>query len=447
MFSSFASKLLNTLEQSAETLKSNIVPNVSSTNDTYFKSADGSLYGFRVLHVEPSSPAASSGLEPWFDYIIGINNHELTTNPLANDLQYSPYNYQNQFVNNQLLPDYASFLDEINNSIGTSITLTVWSAKGGTTRQIYFPIDQNNDILDEINIHSSTNSLQNNNTGNNNNNINIKFNKIGISFQLTSLVSATYVYHVIEIQKNSPAYHAKLIPHSDYIIGIENGLLATGGEDLFGRVITSIYNRNPSNSTINLLVYNHDFDLIRHVKIKPNNNWGGSGLIGCSVAYGYLHRIPQIINGNDNDNDNNIANNNDINDINDINHNPDSNINSYIQPNIGSNINNDYENQYNQYINQNNTIDNTPFIPSQLISPPPPPSQSITNPSLPPLSSLPLTTQRLPTSRRKKRNSLSKNKNVDLSSYFEEQINKSHQVDGDVKHDKIDSLPPPPKKK
>ncbi|CAH8299194.1 unnamed protein product, partial [Schistosoma turkestanicum] len=43
---------------------------------------------------------------------------------------------------------------------------------------------------------------------------------------------------------------------------------------------------------IQLYVYNSQLDSCREVHLKPDSNWGGNGLLGCDIGYGYLHRIP-----------------------------------------------------------------------------------------------------------------------------------------------------------
>ena len=43
---------------------------------------------------------------------------------------------------------------------------------------------------------------------------------------------------------------------------------------------------------LRLYVYNHEFDVLRPVTITPSRGWGGSGLLGCVLGFGALHRIP-----------------------------------------------------------------------------------------------------------------------------------------------------------
>ncbi|KAL7425038.1 hypothetical protein Q5752_000726 [Cryptotrichosporon argae] len=44
---------------------------------------------------------------------------------------------------------------------------------------------------------------------------------------------------------------------------------------------------------LRLYVYSADLDNLREVVVIPNEKWGGSGLLGCGVGYGILHRIPR----------------------------------------------------------------------------------------------------------------------------------------------------------
>ncbi|KAG0018911.1 Golgi reassembly-stacking protein 2 [Entomortierella chlamydospora] len=89
----------------------------------------------------------------------------------------------------------------------------------------------------------------------------------------------------LDITPESPAEEAGLRAHSDYIIGTPLGV--TRGEgDLYELIEEHIGEPLP------LHVYNADTDQVREVVIVPNEDWGGEGLLGCDVGYGYLHRLP-----------------------------------------------------------------------------------------------------------------------------------------------------------
>lgn len=77
---------------------------------------------------------------------------------------------------------------------------------------------------------------------------------------------------------------AGLKPFSDYIIGSDSILHES--EDLFNLI------ENHDGVNLKLYVYNFEDDVCREVTITPNSHWGGEGLVGCGIGYGYLHRIP-----------------------------------------------------------------------------------------------------------------------------------------------------------
>jgi hypothetical protein len=262
---SFASKLVRSIEHSAETIIGGDDQSLAAlASDSYFTHAQGSSHGFRVLSVDNGSPTHAQGLlTSWFDYIVGINGHEIPTN-------YSAHH--------TLVPNYHHFITMIAASTNNTVEFQVWSAKGGTLRTVRLPItavsdgpgDDNNEDDEDGSV------LQQR-----------AFEQLWISLQWTPLYTATFVYHVLQIHPNSPAQRAGLVEHSDYIIGAQDGLLATGGEDLLGRVTAS-----KKNHPLELYVYNHDYDVVRPVTITPTDNWGGVGFLGAGVGYGFLHRIP-----------------------------------------------------------------------------------------------------------------------------------------------------------
>lgn len=260
----FAQKVVKTLEQSADSIINGAGDNDSIlASDSYFSNLRYAKYGLRVLSVKEESQAVEQGLESWFDYIIGINGHEIPTN----------YN-----ESHELVPNYEYFFNEINNSPNKVVRFEVWCAKGGIIKNVEFKVESNQ--LEEIPLTANPNPVPEQ----------ILFKKLGFSVQWTPVITSTYVYHVLEIYPNSVAERAGLIEHSDYIIGAQDGLLATGGEDLLKRMIIS-----KKNQSITLYVYNHDFNVVRPVTVNiVDNNQGGS-LLGCGIGYGFLHRLPPVV--------------------------------------------------------------------------------------------------------------------------------------------------------
>jgi hypothetical protein len=186
--------------------------------------------GFQILrNTNPSLP-----LEPWFDFIIGINGHNIES------------------------PDAGLFLTELRNCApGTTISLGVYGAKGRRIREAYVTVPER-----DVNI--------------------------GLSLQWTPLALIDdCCWHILDVMPNSPADVAGLLPYSDYVVGSPDAIDLRGGDSALGELIAQFVDR-----ALRLFVYNHEYDVLRTVTITPTRNWGGEGALGCVLGFGALHRIP-----------------------------------------------------------------------------------------------------------------------------------------------------------
>ncbi|KAK4626745.1 hypothetical protein CLAFUW4_05115 [Fulvia fulva] len=183
-------------------------------------------YGFQVLR--NTNPDIT--VEPWFDFIIGINGHNIDN------------------------PDPQLFMTEIKNCAGNVVSLGVYGAKGSQIREIY------------VNVPTDGGSL-------------------GLALQWSPLNVVDDVWHILDVMPNSPADVAGLLPYSDYVIGSPEGPLR--GDAGIGEIVEAFLNR-----PLRLFVYNQEYDVTRMVTITPAKNWGGDGALGCTLGYGALHRIP-----------------------------------------------------------------------------------------------------------------------------------------------------------
>ncbi|KAG7876020.1 hypothetical protein KL938_004954 [Ogataea parapolymorpha] len=280
----FAKKIVSTLETQATNY-------LSAGSDT---STENSM-GLRVLAVDKNSLGEKYGFESWFDFIMAINGY-----PVVSFLQSGESHDSNPYARQEPSSDYTRLLEFLAYEVNTNksdLVFRVWSAKGAVERDVKIPNHEftadTNEQLDDISISPSKkdgNVVQNS-----------AFKRLQITLQLTPLSTAGYVWHVMRVHPNSPAYHAGIMP-DEYIINCEGGLLATGGEDLLGRVIQSVYNKWQQSATFGatpcsvvLYVYNHDYDAVRPVTVYPNETWGGRGLLGCDIGYGLLHKIPEVV--------------------------------------------------------------------------------------------------------------------------------------------------------
>ncbi|XP_068604799.1 LOW QUALITY PROTEIN: Golgi reassembly-stacking protein 2-like [Brachionichthys hirsutus] len=192
----------------------------------------GGSEGYHVLRVQENSPGHRAGLEPFFDFIVSINNTRLNK-------------------------DNDTLKDLLKASVEKPVRMLVYSSK---TLELREP------TVTPSNLWGGQGLL-------------------GVSIRFCSFEGANEnVWHVLEVEPNSPAALAGLRPHTDYIIGADT--VMNESEDLFS-LIESHEGRG-----LKLYVYNTDTDTCREVIITPNGAWGGEGSLGCGIGYGYLHRIP-----------------------------------------------------------------------------------------------------------------------------------------------------------
>ncbi|ODV84854.1 hypothetical protein CANARDRAFT_179534, partial [[Candida] arabinofermentans NRRL YB-2248] len=427
----FAKKLVSTIESQA----TSYLNASSSANDG---SSDG-RQGLRVVSVDKGSLGAKYGFESWFDFIVAVNGYDITSfiqqtqsldsNPYSN---YEELQNQENHQNDQNSVDYTQLLNFLAtevNQMKADLTLTTWSAKGGITRDVVIPNSEftntENDQLDDISISPTKTISSQNSTFKTTQNS--AFKRLQLTLQLTPLSTSSYVWHVLNVQPGSPAYVAGIMP-DEFIINCEGGLLATGGEDLLGKVIISVYSKwksqqlhrpsavpNPympkvpesnkanddSPCSIVLYVYNHDYDTVRPVTIYPNEHWGGRGLLGCDIGYGLLHKIPEVLGKfyKEEDDDADVD----------------------LSPGAVM-----FTNQQDEYS-----------------SPAPPSSENLLAPVVQAPSFALASQEILPPSRRKKHGKPAVAA-TDLSNYFEEAAAKSKEIDGDRKIDFGDKIPLPP---
>ncbi|MCJ1234037.1 hypothetical protein MMC14_001995 [Varicellaria rhodocarpa] len=183
-------------------------------------------FGFQVLR----NKNHEIPIEPWYDFIIGINGRQIDD------------------------PDSHLFATEVRNCAGSTVTLTLWSAKGQRVRDLRVPVPTPSPTL-------------------------------GITLQWTSLATTDDVWHVLDVIPNSPADMAGLLPYGDYIIGTPEGIVH--GESGLGELVEDYLSR-----PLRLYVYNHEYSVTRLVTITPSRNWGGTGALGCVLGYGALHHLP-----------------------------------------------------------------------------------------------------------------------------------------------------------
>ncbi|XP_054479100.1 Golgi reassembly-stacking protein 1-like isoform X2 [Anoplopoma fimbria] len=195
--------------------------------------SDGGTYsGYHVHGVQEDSPALRAGLEPFFDFILSIGNTRLNKE-------------------SDLLKDL------LKANVEKAVKLEVYNSKTQRVREL------------EV--------IPSNMWGGQ--------GLLGASVRYCSFEGANEnVWHVLDVEANSPAALACLIAHDDFIVGADQVL--QDSEDFFSLIEAN------EGKPLKLLVYNTQTDQCREVVVTPNGAWGGEGSLGCGIGYGYLHRIP-----------------------------------------------------------------------------------------------------------------------------------------------------------
>ncbi len=184
-----------------------------------------------------NSPAEKAGLRAYFDFILAVNDTRLDqeSNLLA---------------------------DVISKGVDSSISLAVYSAKSQDVRQI---------LVTPSNSWGGTPAD----------------GVLGCVVRFCSFDQLDqHCWRVLEVHEGSPTHAAGLTADADYIIGSANAVLKD--RDDFFHLVESF-----AEKPLRLFVYNTVFDSCREVQIVPSRSWGGDGLLGCSLGYGYLHKLSQ----------------------------------------------------------------------------------------------------------------------------------------------------------
>ncbi|KAL0966559.1 hypothetical protein UPYG_G00296790 [Umbra pygmaea] len=188
--------------------------------------------GYHVHGVQENSPAEKAGLEPFFDFILYLGEHRL--------------NQENDMLK-----------DLLKVNVEKAVRMQVYSTKTMQLREV--------DVVPS-NMWGGQGLL-------------------GASVKFCSYQGANEnVWHVLDVDVNSPAALAGLQAHSDFIVGADQVL--QDSEDFFSLI--EAHEGKP----LKLLIYNTETDACREVVVTPNGAWGGAGSLGCGIGYGYLHRIP-----------------------------------------------------------------------------------------------------------------------------------------------------------
>eukprot|EP00934_Nitzschia_sp_Nitz4_P004657 Nitzschia sp. Nitz4//scaffold277_size25017//13476//14724//NITZ4_008347-RA/size25017-processed-gene-0.7-mRNA-1//1//CDS//3329545344//4647//frame0 len=219
--------------------------NTATSEADEFAQFDGiETLGYRVLGVQPGSPASKAGLVSFFDFIVGANEQMLlgSGEGLAEGEEYDDI-------------DFPALLHE---NKGKAVELLVWNIKAQEKRLVeLIPSDE----WDGAGL-------------------------LGVTMKMDDYGGADErLIRVLEVEAESPAAVAGLVKDKDFLLGTTSVNFSSSAD-------LAVVLEESINHVIELYVYNADTDMVRVVGLVPSVTWGGRGLLGAEVGTGYLHRLP-----------------------------------------------------------------------------------------------------------------------------------------------------------
>jgi hypothetical protein len=200
--------------------------------------------GYRVLGVQPNSPASAAGLVSFFDFLIGADGEMLlgSGEDLDEGEEYDDV-------------DFPALLEKFK---GKKLQLLVWNIKCQEQRLV--------DIIPSDDWEGA--------------------GLLGVTIRLDNYAGAEdRLIRILTVEHNSPAAIAGLVASQDYLLGTTTHSFDST------RVLAAVLEAHVDR-VVELYVYNTNSDKVRVVALMPTWSWGGNGLLGAEVGTGYLHRIP-----------------------------------------------------------------------------------------------------------------------------------------------------------
>jgi hypothetical protein len=196
--------------------------------------------GYRVLALHEGSPTSQGGIVPFLDVIVAADGCVLSS-------------------------DFAAFSRTIKEFEARPLTLTLFNTKMGCLRDTTFVP------------HTGWGGE----------------GLLGMTIKLDAFDHwEEGVAHVLQVEPGSPGQQAALEPFSDYVVG---ALVGNGQASQFAdadEMAELVREAAELRRGLTLFVYNSATDVVRRAVVHPREGWGGEGLLGCGIGFGYLHRLP-----------------------------------------------------------------------------------------------------------------------------------------------------------
>mmetsp|Transcript_62621 Transcript_62621/g.180106 ORF Transcript_62621/g.180106 Transcript_62621/m.180106 type:complete len:339 (-) Transcript_62621:116-1132(-) len=217
---------------------------VAEEGDEYAEFDGIETLGYRVLGVQPGSPASQAGLVSFFDFLVGANGKILlgSGEGLEEGEEYDDV-------------DFPALLQEYK---GNVVELLVWNIKAQEKRIV------------ELIPHDEWGGA----------------GLLGVTIKLDNYGGADErLIRVLDVEEGSPAAVAGLVKEKDFLLG-------TTSHNFGDYAVLAAVLEESIDEVVEVYVYNTETDIVRIIALVPSLTWGGSGLLGAEVGSGYLHCLP-----------------------------------------------------------------------------------------------------------------------------------------------------------
>lgn len=208
-------------------------------------SPKGNLRGYQIVWVLPNSPAEKARLSPFFDFIVSVDQVDLSDNGM-------------------LKPNF--FVEYIQKTVNQPVRLGVFSTKTCDFREV--------------------NLVPRNDWGGD--------GLLGCSIRYQQVSkSIDFVWHILDVEQNSPSQIIGLESFTDFIVGCQRNLFET--PDDFDNFLRDTLRNHES---LLMMVYSTKSESFREVLLTPNlRAVMRHGSLGCDIGTGYIHQIPPTVKG------------------------------------------------------------------------------------------------------------------------------------------------------
>lgn len=231
--------------------------------------------GYRVLGVQPNSPASAAGLVSFLDFLVGCNGVMLmgSGEGLEEGDEYDDVDFPKVLRENEGKELELCEFWPLQICGCAHLVLFILMPRAFLYSAVVHNIKSNSQRLVKITPSSSWGGA----------------GLLGVTIRLDNYGGADErLIRVLSVEHNSPAAIAGLTPLTDYLLGTTSA--SFDSDEMLAEVLYVHVDR-----IVEIYVYSTVTDMVRVVTLMPTNSWGGRGLLGAEVGTGYLHGFPKSV--------------------------------------------------------------------------------------------------------------------------------------------------------